>query len=436
LFHEHPFGLAEEHNYLKIHRYQKGIRSAYDGEAFQTHLVPKYCQGGDLFIGLENAETEQTVSLLIQVLEGSENPLVASFEDNESVHWSVLCNNGWKDLKEYIVTNNTENFLSSGIIQISLPKEATQDNTLLPENMIWLRAKIHKTYDAICKVIDIHPQAVVAKFENNNNELSHLETGLSPKTIKKLITRVPQIRSLSQPYNSFHGIPEESDEHFYRRISERLRHKNRAITLWDYEHLILQKYPEIYKVKCLNHTSETSFTAAGHVTIITIPDTVNKNVFDIYEPRVSKGLLAKAKRYINELNTLHVEAEVINPNYEQVFVKLEVEFYEGYDKSFYSKKLEEDITKFLSPWAFDDTKEIEFGITLHKSVLIDYMEKLEYVDYLQNVEISRSENGPDKSSISPSDPKSILVSAKKHNVQTIMSNCQGPITEPQKVCQV
>ena len=56
--------------------------------------------------------------------------------------------------------------------------------------------------------------------------------------------------------------------------------------------------------------------------------------------------------------------------------------------------------------------------------------------YLQNVEISRAENGPDKSSISPSDPKSILVSAKKHNVQTIMSNCQGPITEPQKVCQV
>ncbi len=436
LFHEHPFGLAEEHNYLKINRYQKGIRSTYDEDAFETHLVPKYCQGGDLFIGLENAETEQTVSLLIQVLEGSENPLVDSFDDNESVHWSVLCNNGWKDLKEYIISNNTENFLSSGIIQISLPREANQDNTLLPENMIWIRAKIHKNYDAICKVIDIHPQAVAAQFENNNNELSHLESGLPSKTIKKLITRVPQIKSLSQPYNSFDGVPEESDEHFYRRISERLRHKNRAITLWDYEHLILQKYPEIYKVKCLNHTSETSFSVAGRVTIITIPDTVNKNVFDIYEPRVSKGLLAKVKRYINALNTLHVEADVINPNYEQVFVKLEVEFYEGFDKSFYSKKLEEDITKFLSPWAFDDTKEIEFGITLHKSVLIDYLEKLEYVDYLQNVEISRTENGPDKSSISPTDPKSILVSAKKHNIQTVLSTCQGPITEPQKVCQV
>lgn len=435
LFHEHPFGLAEEHNYLKISRYEKGIQSAYDEDAFDSYLVPKYCQGGDLFIGLKNAEAEQTVSLLIQVLEGSENPLVDSFEANEEVHWSVLCNNGWKDLKENIVTNNTENFLSSGIIQISLPKESNQDNTLLPENMIWLRAKIHKTYDAVCKVMDIHTQAVLAKFENNDNELSHLESGLPAKTIKKLMTRVPQVKSLSQPYTSFDGVPEESDEHFYRRISERLRHKNRAITLWDYEHLILQKYPEIYKVKCLNHTSEKSFSAAGHVTIVTIPDTTNKNVFDNFEPRVSQGLLAKVERYINTLNTMHVDAKVINPNYEQVSVKLEVEFYEGYDKSYYSKKIQEDIIKFLSPWAYDDTKEIEFGITLHKSLLIDYLEKLEYVDYLQNVEISK-EDGKSKNSLSPSDPKSILVSAKEHNIETVLSNCSGPQTEPDKVCQV
>ena len=133
---------------------------------------------------------------------------------------------------------------------------------------------------------------------------------------------------------------------------------------------------------------------------------------------------------------MHVDAKVINPNYEKVTVKLEVQFYEGYDKSFYSKKLEEDITKFLSPWAFDDTKEVEFGITLHKSVLIDYLEKLDYVDYLQNVNISKGKKGESKNNISPSDPKSILVSAKEHVVSTVLSNCQGTPTEPEKECQV
>ena len=436
LFHEHPFGFAEEHNFLKVMQYIRGIKGTQTLTKISTYLLPKYCQGGQLFIGLENAEALQSISLLIQVLEGSENPLVPSFLENETVQWSVLCSNGWKNLKESITADNTGNFLSSGIIKMSLPREASKDNTLLPENLIWLKAEMNKTYDAVCKVLNIHTQAVVAKFENNENEVSHLESGLPSETIKKLMTRVPQIRSVSQPYNSFGGSPEESDEDFYRRISERLRHKNRAITLWDYEHLILQKYPEIYKVKCLNHTSERSFNAAGHVSIVVIPDTVNKNVFDKFEPRVSQGLINKVQEYINELNSLHVDAKVINPNYEKVNVDLEVQFYEGFDKSFYKKQLEQDIIKFLSPWAYDDTKEVEFGITLHKSVLIDYLEKLEYVDYLQNVVITKGNNEKPLNNVSPSDPKSILVSAKEHNIRTVLSNCKGDIKEPKNICQV
>jgi hypothetical protein len=436
LFHEHPFGFAEEHNFLKVMQYIKGIRGTHSQTKLNTYLVPKYCQGGQLFIGLENAEPLQSVSLLIQVLEGSENPQVKSFLENESIQWSVLCSNGWKNLKEYILADNTDNFLSSGIIKMSLPRETTQDNTLLPENLVWLKAEMNKTYDTVCKVMNLHTQAVVAKFENNENEVSHLETGLPSETIKKLMTRVPQIRSVSQPYNSFGGTPEESDEDFYRRISERLRHKNRAITLWDYEHLILQKYPEIYKVKCLNHTSGSNFNAAGHVSIIVIPDTVNKNVFDKFEPRVSQGLINKVQEYINTLNSLHVEAKVINPNYEKVNVDLEVQFYEGFDKSFYRKQLEQDIIKFLSPWAYDDTKEVEFGVTLHKSVLIDYLEKLDYVDYLQNVVMTKGNDPKPLNNVSPSNPKSILVSAKQHNIRTVLSNCKGEIKEPTNACQV
>jgi hypothetical protein len=435
LFQEHPFGQEEEHNYLKIAQRKRGVKSKDELKKVQSHLLPKYCKGGTLFIGLEDAEVSQTVSLLIQVLEGSENPLVPSFKENEEVDWAVLCNGTWKDLKEYIISNNTDNFLTSGIIKISIPAEATKDNTLLPENKIWLRARMHKSYDAVCKVINIQTQAVVASFENDNNELSHLEKGLPAKTIKKLITRIPQIKGLEQPYVSFNGISEESDLNFYRRISERLRHKNRAITLWDYEHLILQKFPEIYKVKCLNHTSENNFTAAGEVTIVAIPDTVNKNVFDIFEPRLSTGLLNKVEAYINQLNTKHVTAKAINPNYEKVKITLEVQFYEGLDKSFYAKKLDEDIIKFLSPWAYDDTKEVEFGITLHRSVLIDYLEKLDYVDYLQNVTMKKDGSSKTEINITPSNPKSILVSEKKHSIDTNITSCGKSLTEEIKICQ-
>ncbi len=434
LFHNHPFGEKEEHNYLKMVKQAKGIKDQYDTNSVNTFLLPKYCKGGVLYVGLENAEVLQTVSLLVQVLEGSENPTIPSFNENEKIEWSVLCDNKWKDLKDYIISNNTDNFLTSGIVKISIPKEATQDNTELPSGLIWLRAKMHRDYDAVCKAINIHSQAVLATFNDDNNNLSHLEKGLPAETIKKLITRKPQIKSVAQPYNSFNGIPEESDALFYRRISERLRHKNRAITLWDYEHLVLQKFPEIYKVKCLNHTTENSFIAAGDVMLVVVPDTVNKNVFDIYEPRLSRAVMNKVENYLNALNTMHVTAKVINPNYEKVTITLEAKFYEGLDESFYTQKLEVDIIKFLSPWAFDDAKEVEFGITLHRSVLIDYLEKLEYVDYLQNVSMDK-DGVPSNSSITPLNPKSILVSAKKHNISTVLTTCKGEKIEEKIECK-
>lgn len=434
LFHEHAFGQSEENYAIKKHQQEeKNIRDIFDTDTIQTLLVPRYCLGGHLFIGLENAAVQQNISLLVQALEGSENPEVASFDVNEKINWSILCNNKWKSLEESIITNNTDNFLKSGIVKFSIPREATADNTMLPEGYIWVKASMNKSYDAVCKVIDIHAQAVLATFENRENEVSHLKDGLPSGTIKKMVTRIPQVKAIAQPYNAFGGSQEETDDNFYRRISERLRHKNRAITLWDYENLILQEFSEIYKAKCLNHTSATSFTAAGHVTLIVVPDTVNKNVFDIYQPRVSMATLNAIKAYINSLNTLYVEALVINPNYEEVQIGLEAQFYEGFDENFYKEQLKTDITKFLSPWAFDDTKEVTFGVQLHKSVLIDYIEKLPYVDYLQNVTM----NGDATIyKIAPSDPKSILVSHKEHAVSTVLTTCKGTKEIIEPICQL
>lgn len=443
LFHIHPFGQCEEHKYLKEKKQNKGIIDVYSSANIKTYLLPKYCDGGELYIGLTDAQVLQNIALLIQVLEGSENPQVDSFEDQEEIQWAVLCDNKWKSLKDDILTNSTGNFLNSGIIKFTIPREATLENTRLPEGYIWIRAKMHKAYNAVCKVINIHAQAVLSTFENRSNELSHLNNGLLAETIKKLITRIPQVKGVSQPYTSFDGTPEESDESFYRRISERLRHKNRAITLWDYERLILQEFPEVFKVKCLNHThvpaendtTQDSYVAAGYVTLIVVPDTINKNVFDIYQPRISKGLINKIRAFINELNTLHVTANIINPRYEEVKVALEAQFYKGYDKIFYSKQLELDITKFLSPWAFDTSTDIVFGVDLHKSVLIDYMEKLPYVDYLQNVLLKNS-NGQDlKNLVTPTNPRSILVSAKTHEISTDLTPCKGKKPKIKLICQ-
>jgi len=419
LFHEHPFGQSAEHPALTKNLEFLTVRQK------NIFIVPSFEKGGELYIGLKNAGKLQQVSLLVQVMEGSENPLAESFAGNEKTEWSVLCDDRWMTLNfNDMIYDRTDNFLRSGIVKFNIPRNVTSDNSLLPAGFVWVRVSMNKRFDAVCKVLDIRAQVVTAEFVDDGNDTSHLEKGLKAKVISKLKKGIPGVKGVSQPFSSFGGKPAETDEKYYRRVSERLRHKNRAVTVWDYEHLILQQFPGIYKVKCLNHTKTEyvkgkrviSFLAPGNVTVVVVPDIVNKNVFDIYQPRVSKALLNSIQDFVNGLNTLHVTAKVINPVYEEVAVTVKVKFRKGYDEGYYLKVLNLDITKLLSPWAFENSAEINFGVVLHRSRVITYIEELEYVDFVEDVALSVNKN-ISLTKVAPSNPVAILVSAKEHDIK-------------------
>lgn len=401
--------------------YHEDAFGQYEKDLETRSIVPVHENGGELYIGLE-AAPQTTVSLLIQMLEGSENPLADPFGEKEFIEWHILSGNSWTDLSKNILKNETRKFLESGIVQFKIPKDIQKDHTRFTSGLVWIRARSRRSYDAVCKVQGIYTQAVLATFEDQDNDLSHLENGLAANTITKLMTRVPQVKDVAQPYNSFGGKYKEADTEFYRRVSERLRHKHRAITRWDYESLVLQEFPEVFKVKCLNHTSENSYMAPGHVTLMVVPNIRNKNAFDIYQPRMSRASLGRIRNYVNELNTMHVKAQVINPNYKEAKIQAKVKFFEKYDETFYMKQLDEDIKKYISPWAFNDSMDIDFNVELNVNQLIAYLEQLYYVDYIDEITI-RVNDVLQKKSLIEVDPKSILVSAKQHQITIAEQAC-------------
>ncbi len=423
LFHEQPFGVSEESSALKLNSVLK------PSERVIT-LLPKFAKSA-LYMAIDNADTLQQINLLVQTLEGSENPETTNdFAEGEKLQWFALCNNEWLSLNnDYIVANDTDNFLKTGVVTLSIPKEASLDNTKFPPGSFWIKVENPRDFDTASQLLDIRAQAVLAQFENNNNSLDHLEYGLEAGTISKLVERLAPIKSITQDFSTFDGAPEETDADYYRRISERLRHKQRAVTLWDYEHLILQEFPYIYKANCLNHTSLNSPLSPGNVTVVVIPNIIQKNVYDSYKPRISKAKRNEIKEFINKLNTLHVTAEVINPVYEEIKVVLKVKFREGFDDNFYTLELQKDIAKLFSPWAFEETTTIDFGVTLHESMVINYIEQLGYVDYISDFQLQQ-ENGTtpegeiiykDVNKVVPSSAKVILTSVKfaQHDVVAI-----------------
>ncbi len=452
LIHEHPFGQALQQTSLKriVRRVSNTLLAKPRLQQLYTNrmlperssvfqstldLIPKYEHGGELYLGLEKAIGGQTVSLLIQLLEGSEKPDQKEPDSQAKVTWYVLCENKWTSLSpNYLLLDETDNFLRSGLVKISIPREANTTNSLLPQGFVWLKAQMPNEFNSVCKAIGIHTQAAKAQLSDNKNKQLGFVNNLEADSISKLIIRKPKIKSLSQPYNSFGGITKEASTDYYRRVSERIRHKNRAITAWDYEHLILQNFPCIHKVKCLNHTCSkiinnsrnTNYLVPGSIVLVVVPDITNKNVFDIYQPRVSKAKLNQIKTLISQLISPHISIEVINPYYEEVTVDLKVKLHRGYDNHFYTKELEKDITKLLSPWVYDKTKSLPFGVSLHKSVLIEFTEKLDYVDFVTDFKLYQSGlaniEQTNVKQASPSSPEAILVSSKSHNISAFIDN--------------
>jgi hypothetical protein len=424
-FHIYPFGDGELHKYLNTSE--------------NIYLLPQFKHAGEtdshigeFYIGIKNLQPNESVNLLFQVMEGTTDPLVV--KPSEHINWAVLSNNNWIEFESSEYSDNTLQLIQSGIISFKIPAEATSKSTILPAGYIWLRAAITKAAEAICKIISVDAQAAVATFLNNGNAPDFLNTTLPAGTVSKLHIPDAAIKKIIQPYSSFGGRPTEDEGHFYIRVSERLRHKARAITVWDYEHLVLEAFPEIYKVKCLNHTHTDDGiyheVRPGHVSIITIPSLQNRNDVNPLKPYTQQSTLTNIENYLNKRISCFVKLHACQPQFEEVKLEFSVKFIDQYnDFNFYKKMLQEEITQFLSPWAYGNKSSIDFGGNVYKSVLINFIEERYYVDFITDVkmkvivgEIPTASDDMDE--IIASTARSILVSvpASQHVINEIIES--------------
>ncbi len=400
-------------------------------------LLPQYDHDGYLMIGLKNLEPLQTVSLLFQMVSGSGDVSLATPE----VTWSYLADNKWLPFKQSeILKDRTFGLQDTGIIRFSIPAAASTNNTILPGNYLWIRAEAPENIKAVPDILDIRAQTVCLTYMNRNNDPEHLAQPLAAKSIKDMATRDSAVKEVLQPYSSFNGKRAETSSDFYARISERLKHKNRALTLDDYEKLILAKFPQIYKVKCVPQDELDLFepSSFGEVVAVMILKNSNATPFFPLKPKTPANLLGEIKDYLQALMPPHVKVAVHNPRFEEVRYRLAVKFKDGYDRGFYINKINDDIKRYLSPWAYEKEAEINFGSSIYSASLINYLEKQSYVDYVANFNPLQqlinhgtyTEVIPlfltDDNEVSAKYPDSIVVSADSHVIDVITTEFFDP----------
>lgn len=422
LFHIGVFGQSEQHGYLKNFAQQEiGINPILEKNIF---LLPQFYTAS-LLLGLKDVVPGQSVSILFQLAEGSSNPDMNS----QNIIWHSLCSNEWRSIKSSeVLKNETNNLQQTGIINLVIPESATKENTIMDSGCVWISASVQANPEAICLFEKLIAQAAKASYQTNGDVA---QSGiLSAGAITKFINKSAGIKQLSQPYSSFGGNDAESNTAFMLRVSERLRHKQRAVMNWDFEHIVLQQFPQIYRTKCLNHFNDADTccktNCPGYITLVVLPKVFGKNFYNPLQPKVNTNIREQIKTYLQPLVSFFTTLFVVNPDYETLLLDFKVRFTTAGNFGLYADKLNTALKNYLTPWAFDENAEVHFGGAVNKSVLLNYIEEQPYVDFVTELKMFHvDEDGNssgDLNSVTISNPKAILVSASNHIIKEYTEN--------------
>jgi hypothetical protein len=401
-------------------------------------LFPNLPFEGALLIGIADFAAPARLTLLVQVADGSGDPL----KQAPDLEFAFLDGNAWVALEPQNVDDKTMNFAASGVLGLNIPEAADTDHSVMPAGLHWVRIAAKKDADALNRLLLVAAQAARATFVDSGNDPAFLETPLPAGTISKLVTPDLAIKKISQPYNSFGGRPRETPDAFATRVSERLRHKDRAVTMFDYEALVLEAFPGLYRVKCLNTTElkrdqQNVITAdnelsPGAVTVVTVPWTHGANARDPLRPYTDQATLAAVDQFLRPRLSPFVRLEVQNPKLEEVHVDFKVKFMpEIGDIAFYIDELNKAIVGFLTPWAQPGGGEITFGGRLWKSSIIDFIEEQPHIDFITDFRLYHKVDiaavagqwSPiDVEVIEATTARSILVSAASHAIHEVQGD--------------
>lgn len=360
-FHVLPFGFS---------------RPGPEGENPGTPLLAPLEDDGELLLGFEALVPPQNLSVLFQTAPGSANPEATA----TPIRWSCRSGNAWISLdRGSVISDTTSNLLNSGIITFALPKVAPALG--LASDRFWLRATLSRQVRSVADLVDIRPHAVRATFVANP-EAVRVSPVLPAGSVLGLVEPISGIAEVQQPYSSMGGSRAEEARPFQLRASERIRHKNRALTPWDFERLVLQEFPEVYKVKCLSLDASADSLEAREVRVILIPNIRGQVPFDPFEPKVSAETLRAVESFLGQRTSPLARVRVQNPRYAVLQLRFSVRLRPGYNPGFYLPRLDEELRRFLAPWAYDESADIVLAGQINSSLIVHFIETRPYVDFM------------------------------------------------------
>jgi hypothetical protein len=333
--------------FLRLHPF--GWEAARGGSEGGDLLLPPLDYSGNLYLGLSGERLRAPLTLYFHLVEDA---LPMAGRHARKISWAYLVDNKWQPLPPHaICADSTQGFLRPGIVTLALPADIDRTGTVMPAGLYWLRVSCEDDLNKFCQLYSVHPHAVQVWREEESAPAAappRIEAG----TIRRPRHAIPGLGRITQMTASSGGRPAEDREQLRRRSAERLRHKGRAVTAEDYERLVLERFPEIDRVKCfpnLSLATPLGGASPGRVLVVPLPPFESQGHVSVL-PRLNGDLIAQVHAFLAQRVAPGVALEVANPFYQRIQVRCTVRLAPGVDQGWYVNMLDRVVSDFISPW--------------------------------------------------------------------------------------
>jgi hypothetical protein len=368
-----------------IHLHPLGWQSMFFSDTRIIRQIPRYTSPGQLFIGIEGKQLRGTLSLYFYLREDS---LPMSGITNAGLAWRYLSGNRWRPLQpNQILEDSTKGFMTSGIVLLQLPDDIDTANTVMPAGQFWLCVSAEQGVERFCSLYAVYAQAIRVTWR--------ADRGAKPQAVMPAmrITRsrenIPGVDSIYQVRRSFDGKSAETPLQFRVRASERLRHKHRALTAADFEQLILERFPQVFKVKCFPNLRVDDDPAQrvrpGQILIVAIPH-LNRGGHVNQKPTLSGYLVNEIEAYVRQYASPDAVIRVENPVYEEIQVRCTVKLNSQLNTGRLSEQINQALCEYLSPWNGTGINQ-HFGWILRQHDVVSFLLDLGFVDEVTGVSL-------------------------------------------------
>jgi len=404
-----------------LHLSPYGIQNTFSKKNINNSMFYELHNDGELIIGIKSAQKLKNLDLFFEIVK-NENEF---YDFSSKIKWQYVSKNGWKTFDDqFILNDQTNNLINSGVISFIFPKDISVNKEILSGKEFYIKAISKDKADQLGLIKSVFTNAC-STTEVIPSENSVRLPQLKENSFQGLQKNVSGIISVSQPIPSPMISLSESDDRFYERTSNLLKHKNRPVSKSEFENFIKDNFKNLSYVKCIDNDDNI----LTFVCLKKINETQNIDEIKLTPQEIKNILL-----FINKYKSPNFDIKIINPVFEDVLIKASIKFNTanpGRAISIFNKEL----LAFICPWKSSESVNYIYN-SIKNIDILNFVKSRKYIDYVTGFSIihfkkdesgniivydSASENH-ENDFISKGSNKSIIVPRNRHIIKVLNSN--------------